>query len=561
MEFGCFNGLLFEVREELLQVLLERKNGTFLTRFPPEPSGYLHIGHVKALEVNKRTAERHHGEMILRFDDTNPETITKEFYLKIEEDARWLGYEFYCITYASDSFGFIYRCAVNLIEQGNAYVCHLPSKGSGDFRIKNPKGIPSPYRNRSVEENLIEFKKMKCGYYDSSEAVLRMKLETSGGFVDPVMYRIVFTPHVRTGNEWCIYPSYDFAHCICDSVENVSVSLCTAEFTAHRPVYNWVLETLELPKVEQREFERLKVTHALTSKRKIKKLAATVVDGFDDPRLYTIAGLRRRGVPPQAVKAFVNKGFTQAAQLTSLTRETLAKAPLRFVILEPLLCKVINYNEFMSEIFPGKYPGDYRHHLIPDGIERQTLLPKGKMRTVEFTDQFYINKFDFSNEVKQKKKRVQLTPETPVRLRLLGYGVEVVKVNMDDDEVNVKSLEVRLVAGLSKWKRVIPWVSNPVCIEVTYIDELFTVERPTGATEEINHESKSTIICYAERSLQTELNFGPVESFQYGQTFQVERCGYITLDPLATPLLPKFNVTCLLNLHEDQKNKLLSIFY
>ncbi|KAB7497842.1 putative glutamine--tRNA ligase [Armadillidium nasatum] len=282
----------------------QRGDGIIYTRFPPEPNGHLHIGHVKALSINFNTALNYDGRCILRFDDTNPETANPQFYQEILEAIEWLGYKPYKITNTSDYFEDLFDMAFMLIKQNLAYVCH--------------------------------------------EAVLRLKFRSVEGFIDPVAYRINFTPHCRTGTRWKVYPTYDFAHCICDSMENIAISLCSKEFENHRVIYEWVLKSLDLPMVEQREYCRLNIPYNITSKSSIKKITH-LIDGYDDPRLLTIAALRRRGFSAQIVREFVSSGANDYERLHEISRNYFdSVAPRCFVVFDPLECHVINFKDILG---------------------------------------------------------------------------------------------------------------------------------------------------------------------------------------------------------------------
>lgn len=325
----------------------QRGDGIIYTRFPPEPNGHLHIGHVKALSINFNTALNYDGRCILRFDDTNPETACPQFYQEIIEAIDWLGYKPYKITNTSDYFEDLFDMAIMLIKQNLAYVCHEGQRKSLD--VKERANLrDSPSRNNSIIRNLNEFSNMQKGFYKCTEAVLRLKFRSVEGFIDPVAYRINFTPHCRTGTRWKVYPTYDFAHCICDSMENIAISLCSKEFENHRVIYEWVLKSLDLPMVEQREYCRLNIPYNITSKSSIKKITH-LIDGYDDPRLLTIAALRRRGFSAQIVREFVSSGANDYERLHEISRNYFdSVAPRCFVIFDPLECHVINFKDILD---------------------------------------------------------------------------------------------------------------------------------------------------------------------------------------------------------------------
>lgn len=307
----------------------------------------MHIGHVKALAINFNTALNCDGNCILRFDDTNPDTAHPQFYEEILEAVDWLGYKPCKITHTSDYFEDLFDMAVMLIKQNLAFVCHEGQRKFLDAKVR-ANLCDSPARNNSIAKNLNEFYKMQNGFYKSTEAVLRLKFRSVEGFIDPVAYRISFTPHCRTGTRWKVYPTYDFAHCICDSMENIAISLCSKEFGNHRVIYEWVLKSLDLPIVEQREYGRLNIPYNITSKSSIQKIIH-LIDGYDDPRLLTIAALRRRGYSAQIVREFISSGANEYERLHEISRNYFdSVAPRCFVVFDPLECHVINFDDILA---------------------------------------------------------------------------------------------------------------------------------------------------------------------------------------------------------------------
>jgi len=354
--------------KETLEAHFAATGGKVITRFPPEPNGILHIGHARAIRFNFGIADSHQGECNLRYDDTNPEKETREFMDRIEEDVRWMGCKPARIVHASHYFPQIYDWTVKLIKQGKAYVCKLPTQTLREYREKK---IPSPYRETSPDQNLEEFEKMRSGVYAEGEAVLRAKIDyqsVNPTLRDPVIYRVLYTPHPETGNRWCIYPLYDYAHPLSDSIENITHSLCTLEFETRRELYYWPLQQLNLFKPYVWEFSRLNLTHTITSKRKILQLIKDgVVSGWDDPRLFTISGLRRRGVPVEALNEFLdhvpvtrrgNENFIQMSMFEHVIMTYLDKvSPRTMAVSEPLEVELLN-QEGLSKckglVFPAK---------------------------------------------------------------------------------------------------------------------------------------------------------------------------------------------------------------
>ncbi|RDU37216.1 glutamine--tRNA ligase [Neobacillus piezotolerans] len=519
-------------------------NRNVCTRFPPEPNGYLHIGSAYAINMNYAIAKRFNGEFNLRFDDTNPLKEDIEYVNSIIEDINWLGYSpGNRIFYGSDYSDELFNAAIQLIEKGKAYVCELSPEEIKDFRgtLTEP-GKNSPYRNRPIEENLDLFLKMKNGEFPTGSKVLRAKIDMGSpnmNLRDPILYRIIHASHYRTGTDWCIYPMYDFAHPIQDAIEGVTHSLCSIEFKDHRPLYEWVLNELgaeEPPK--QREFGRVNITGVVTSKRYLRELVAgNFVDGWDDPRLPTLRGLRRRGFTPESIQSFVNDiGFVRHqstvdfAMLESILRSQLKTVKSVMAVLNPLKVTITNYNETQAELLP---------------IENNGENPELGRRDVPFTKVLYIEKDDFMEVPAKGYKR--LSPNEEVRLK----GAYIIKCNeviKDEDTGEVIELLctydpiTKSGTGFKgrKVKGTIHWVSAENCVsaEVNLFDQLFEneeiVKDPEKTwNEKMNPMSKVVLkTCKIESSI---LNATMEERYQFF------RHGYFCLDKDSTDTKLIFN--------------------
>lgn len=476
------------IEEIIIEDLKSGKHKSICTRFPPEPNGYLHIGHAKSICLNFGLAEKFGGRCNLRFDDTNPEKEDIEYVESIKNDVRWLGFswgekEFY----ASDYFEKMYEWAVELIKKGKAYVCHLSPEEMRKYRgTLNEPGIESPYRNRSVEENLLMFEKMKNGEFEEGEAVLRAKIDMSSPNInmrDPVMYRIIKSNHHRTGDKWCIYPSYDWAHGNEDSIEGVTHSICTLEFEDHRPLYDWFLDQLGVYHSRQIEFARLNLTYTVMSKRKLLKLVQEkYVSGWDDPRMPTISGLRRRGYTPESIKAFAEKigvsksnSTVEYSLLEYCIREDLNKRAQRcMVVLDPIKLIITNYPE--------------NHIEYLEAINNPEDESKGK-RKIIFSRELFVERDDF-REVPDPNF-FRLAPGKEVRLQHAYYVT--CKGFKKDDEGNVIEIYCEYDpdsrGGWSsdgrKVKGTIHWVDAKASIDVELrmYDHLFTKENPDDVEE------------------------------------------------------------------------------
>jgi glutaminyl-tRNA synthetase len=510
-----------------------RNDGRVHTRFPPEPNGYLHIGHAKSICLNFGIAAEYGGLCNLRFDDTNPEKEEQEYVDAIREDVRWLGFDWQDREYyASDYFERLYEYAVQLIKDGKAYVCDLSPEQLREYRgtLTEP-GRESPYRNRSVEENLDLFERMKAGEFPDGSRTLRAKIDMSSGNInmrDPVIYRIQRETHHRTGDRWCIYPMYDFAHCISDSIEGITHSLCTLEFEDHRPLYDWFLDQLGIFHPRQIEFARLNISHTVLSKRKLNRLVAEgFVNGWDDPRMPTISGLRRRGYTPGSIREFCDRiGIAKAdstvdmALLEHCIRQDLNKSARRVMaVLDPLKVVITNYPEDSAELLDAvNNPED----------------PSAGTRKVPFSREIYIEREDFMED--PPRKFFRLAPGREVRLRY-AYFVTCTDV-IKDDKGNIKEIHCTYdpetrggdAPDGRKVKATLHWVSaaHSIEVEVRLYEHLFSVPDPGSVPDDelpdaINPESlKIVSSCRAEPSLAEA---------SPGERYQFERLGYFCVDP------------------------------
>jgi len=528
--------------EALLARHLSETGGQVRTRFPPEPNGILHIGHAKAININFGFAKAHNGICFLRLDDTNPEAEKDEFVRSIAEMVKWLGYEPYKVTYSSDYFDQLYKYAVELIERGHAYICHQKPH---ELRGFDPP--PSPWRDRSIAENLALFEDMKAGKFDEGTCCLRMKHTMEEGKRDPVAYRIKYVPHHRTGDKWCIYPTYDFAHCLCDSIENITHSLCTKEFQSRRSSYYWLCNALEIYCPVQWEYSRLNINYTVVSKRKLKMLIdAKVVSGWDDPRLFTLESLRRRGFPPDAIKEFCAKlGITGAdssvhpQMIEAEVRDYLnIKAPRTMAVLEPLEILITNFDQIFP---PSKAPHTVE---VPDFPADPENSPS---HTITITPTIYLEETDFKNTADHDKNFRRLTLNQSVGLRYVHLIINVKEVVADDKGNIIKLLvEANKADDLPKPKAFIHWVSQPTKCEVRSYDRLFDLANPE------DHPDGLLASC-RENSLQVHRD-ALVDSYLLGSTtytkFQFERIGYFSVDPDSTPTKLVFNR--IVSLKEDK---------
>jgi glutaminyl-tRNA synthetase len=535
------------IRDQVIEDLKTRKYGDAIiqTRFPPEPNGYLHLGHAKAICLNFGLADEFGGKTNLRFDDTNPEKEEQEYVDSILNDVLWLGFEWDGLYYASDYFDRLYAWAVKLINDGKAYVDDLSAEEIRKYRgtLTEP-GKESPHRNRTVKENLDLFERMRDGEFPDGSRVLRAKIDMASpnlNLRDPIMYRILHAAHHRTGDKWCIYPMYDFAHGESDSIEHVTHSICTLEFEDHRPLYNWFIQQLGIFPSQQMEFDRLSLTYTVLSKRKLLTLVQEKhVAGWDDPRMPTLSGIRRRGYTPEALRNFcaaigVSKtnGTLEFAMLEHFVREDLNKrAPRVMAVLRPLKVVIDNYPEGQVEEV--------------EAVNNPEDESAGK-RTVPFSKVLYIEQDDFRED--PPKKYYRLSPGREVRLRY-GYFITAKSVVKDDSGEVVEvhcTYDPATRGGNSldgrKVKSTIHWVSaaHAIDAEVRLYDKLFTKEDPNQVDEgqeftaNLNPNSLEVI---AHAKLEPSLANAPI-----GSRYQFERLGYFSVDPDSRPGHLVFNRT------------------
>lgn len=533
--------------EEIIEADLKSgKVDSVLTRFPPEPNGYLHLGHAKSICINFGLAQKYGGKTNLRFDDTNPTKEDTEYVDSIKEDIKWLGFQWDKEKYASDYFDQLYAWAEELIQKGLAYVDDQTqeeiSKGRGT--VDKP-GVESPYRNRSVDENLRLFREMRDGKYADGEKVLRAKIDMASPnmmFRDPLLYRIKHASHHRTGDKWCIYPMYDFTHGQCDSIEHITHSICTLEFDVHRPLYDWFIQTLGIYPSHQYEFARLNLTYTLMSKRKLLELVQKgLVSGWDDPRMPTLCGVRRRGYTPEALKMFCEKiGVSKRDQLMDLqllewcVRQDLNARSNRYMVVEdPVKVTLTNWE-----------PGNVEWFDCP----LNPAEPEGATRKVPFTGELYISRADFMEDA--PKKFFRLKPDGEVRLKY----TYIIKCNevIKDAEGNVVGLKCTFDPstrpGSGEWRSVkgtIHWVSTAHAkeVELRMYDKLFTLADMSQVPEDkdykdfLNPQSLVLGKGYAEPALLEDKS---------GIAVQFERDAYYFKDPDSTPEHPVFNRTATL---------------
>ena len=532
------------IRQIIDEDLASGKHQTVHTRFPPEPNGYLHIGHAKSICLNFGIARDYQGKCNLRFDDTNPVKEDVEFVESIKRDVQWLGYQWDDqIHYSSDYFEQLYQYAVELIQKGLAYVDELTPEQIREYRGSlTSAGKNSPYRDRSPEENLALFRKMRDGGFEEGKACLRAKIDMASSFMvmrDPVLYRIKFAEHHQTGNEWCIYPMYDFTHCISDALEGITHSLCTLEFQDNRRLYDWVLDNISLEvHPRQYEFSRLNLEYAVMSKRKLTQLVAeNIVESWDDPRMLTVSGLRRRGYTAASVREFCRRigvtrqdNIVEMASLESCIRDDLNEnAPRAMAVLDPVRVVIENLPEGHSEVI-----------TMPNHPNR----PEMGSREVTFSREVWIDRADFREEANKHYKRLVTGKE--VRLRN-AYVIKAERAEKDEDG-NITTIYCQCdkdtlskdPADGRKVKGVIHWVSVSAGLpaEFRLYDRLFSVPNP-GAEEDflstINPDSLNIRHGYVEQSLQTAEASAP---------YQFEREGYFCADSVySSPEKLVFNRT------------------
>ncbi len=524
----------------LLKKHLDRTGSTVITRFAPEPNGTLHIGHAKAIHFNFGYAKDNGGICYLRFDDTNPENEDERFVTEIKEMVAWLGYKPDRISYTSDHFRKLYDLAVELIKRGYAYVCHQREiKGFNDLE----KYKHSPWRNRPIKESLTLFNDMQKGKIEEGHAILRMKTMSEDGKIDPVVYRIKFTPHYKTGNNWCVYPTYDFSHCLCDSIEDITHSFCTKEFQSRRSSYYWLCNALDMYCPVQWEYSKLSIRGTVLSKRKINDLIKLdrIVKDWDDPRLFTLTGLRRRGVPPAAINMFCEKiGISESnsvhdsSMLDSCVRDVLNRtAPRVMAVLDPIKVNIVagDFKDVTSSSIPfvQNFPADKNagYHCIP------------------FCSTLYIERSDFretDDAVAASYRR--LTMNQPVGLRHANVVIYVLDV-IKDETGKITELNVKCGGAGSKPKSYIHWVSQPIQCEVRLYESLFHYDRKSfsNTTLVLNSNSLSTTTAALIE------NSSLIQNCKTYDKFQFERIGYFSVDPDSKPSNLVFNRT--VSLKED----------
>jgi glutaminyl-tRNA synthetase len=516
------------IRQSILSDLSEGRNESrVFTRFPPEPNGYLHIGHAQSICLNYGIASEFQGRCYLRFDDTNPTKESENYVDAIKQDVLWLGFNWEkYLTHASDYFEDFYNCAVQLIEDENAYIdSQTADEIKSNRGTLNAPGMESPYRTRSVAENLGLFERMRSGEFENGEHVLRAKIDMNAANInlrDPVLYRILHAEHQRTADHWCIYPLYDFAHTISDAIEGITHSLCTLEFEDHRPLYEWILDHLNLQyRPRQIEFSRLNLEHTITSKRKLSEFVEKgLVEGWNDPRMPTISGMRRRGYPASAIRVFCSRvGVTkkeksiQIAQLENCVRQELDNnSPRAMAVIKPLKVVIDNYPEDQIEsLTASNHPKDQDMGT----------------RTLPFSKEIYIEENDFMEDPPEKFFR--LKPGGEVRLRF-GYIIKCEEVIKDTDG-NILEIhcsydpDTKSGSGTStrKVKGTIHWVSAKQCISATLnlYETLSSAAEPKSIAD-INEESLSVV---ENAALEANL-----EHASPGDQFQFERTGYFVVD-------------------------------
>ena len=516
------------------------------TRFPPEPNGYLHIGHAKSIVLNFGLAEKYNGKCNLRFDDTNPEKEDVEYVDSIKRDIQWMGYDWEDREfYASDYFETLYGYAIQLIKKGKAYVDDLSQEEFNAIKgTPTEPGKESPFRSRSVEENLQLLDEMKAGKYKNGEKVLRAKIDMSSPNMhmrDPILYRIKHTTHHRTGDDWCIYPTYDFAHGQSDSIENITHSLCTLEFEVHRPLYEWLIQELEIFPSKQTEFARLNLSYTVVSKRKLLELVQEKhVAGWDDPRMPTISGIRRRGFTPESIKNFIHKvgvarrdGITDVALLEHAVREDLNKKTNRFFgILNPLKVVITNWPEDREEVLTGvNNPED----------------ESAGTREMKFGREIYIDRGDFLEDPPSPKKWYRLGPDREVRLKY-AYIIKCTGYDKNDQgevttlyaEYDPETRSGQDTSG-KKVKGTLGWVSAKYGIgaEIRLYDRLFQTENLNEIDDDFkNHLNPDSLTINREAILEEAL-----KSAKVGDLVQFERVGYFRVDEDSTSDNLVFNRT------------------
>ena len=536
-----------ETSRHFIQRIIDEDNKTgkfdnrVHTRFPPEPNGYLHIGHAKSICLNFSLAHEYNGKCNLRFDDTNPTAEEDEYVRSIQADVKWLGYDWDDLCFASDYFQQMYDLAIQLIKNGSAFVCDLSAEDIHNNRgsLTTP-GQDSPFRNRTIEENLMLFEQMKNGDYEDGSHTLRAKIDMAHSNMnmrDPVIYRILHAEHHRTGKDWCIYPMYDWAHGLEDSIENITHSLCTLEFQDHRPIYDWFLNQLKVYHPQQIEFARLNLSYTVMSKRKLKKLVdEDLVSGWDDPRMPTISGFRRRGYTPESIRNFMSEvgiakrdNVMEIAKLESTLRNDLnIKCERRMAVLNPLKVVITNYPEGESEALSA--------------VNNPENESDGK-REIPFSREIFIEKDDFMEDPPKKFFRLSLGREVRLRYAYFITCEEVIK----DDKGNIVELHCKYDPKTKggnapdgrKVKATLHWVSaaHSIDAEVRKYDRLFQIPDPDKEDNFMDSINPKSLEILSECKLEPSL-----EELEVGETIQFERLGYFCKDQDSNAL-PVFNRT------------------
>lgn len=536
------------IEQNIEKDLDQGKYEQIITRFPPEPNGYLHIGHAKSICLNFGLAESYQGHCNLRFDDTNPEKEDTEYVEAIKSDIRWLGFDWGGKEYyASDYFETLFQFAIQLIKKGSAYVCDLSQEGFNEIKgTPTQAGSNSPYRDRTVEENLQLLDEMKAGKYANGEKVLRAKIDMTSPNMhmrDPILYRIKHMPHHRTGDSWCIYPTYDFAHGQSDSVEKVTHSLCTLEFEVHRPLYEWLINELGIYPSKQTEFARLNLSYTIVSKRNLRELVELGhVAGWDDPRMPTISGIRRRGFTPASIRKFAEtvgvarrNGITDVALLEHAAREDLNKKANRvFGILDPVKLIITNWKEGHTEWVEAKNnPED----------------ESAGVREIPFTKELYIDRGDFKEDPPSPKKWYRLGPDREVRLKF-GYIIRCTGFKKNEETGEIEEIyaaydpETKSGQDTSgkKVKGTLGWVSATETlqdVEIRMYDRLFKTENLNAIDDDFkNHLNEGSLTVNKMAALESTL-----KTAQVGDIFQFERIGYFRVDEDSTEEKKVFNRT------------------
>lgn len=542
-----------QIKPELMEAHLKATGGKVKTRFPPEPNGFLHIGHAKAININFSYAQAFGGTCYLRYDDTNPEAEELRYFDSILETVEWLGFKPDKITYSSDYFQELYELAVECIKRDKAYICHCTAEDMHEMRGGDAKGPrrDCPHRNRPIEESLEEFEKMKQGRYKEGEATLRMKMDMQNPnpqFWDLVAYRVLFTPHVRSGDKWCIYPTYDFTHCLCDSFENITHSLCTTEFRMSRESYFWLCDAVEVYKPVQWEYGRLNITNTVLSKRKLMKLVDEgFVSGWDDPRLFTLMALRRRGFTPEAINAFVRElGVTttmstiEVGRLENYVREHLNDiAPRIMAVMDPIKVVVTNVaDDFLLELTVPNKPRDdsMGSHMVP------------------FTKTVYIDGSDFREE--DDPNYYRLAPGKTVGLLYVPEPITCTNVVKNADG-SIKEIHATYGATSKKPKTYIQWVAeskkhnSPIPATIRLYSNLFKHSNPYdkelvpgGWLSDVNPESLVVKTGFVEVGVRGK---------SVGDKFQFQRVGYFCIDQDSNVEKDEFVFNRTVTLKEDAK--------